>query len=272
MSFAVGTPKKRFSSLQGQAAVRGNTVSPSGRTLRSPNLIAGEDTGVFILAGQSNICNTCPTYTAANASKIDNLRVFDNGLYAAAEPLMGSDGTTGNVAYRVADQLITAGKYDRVILVPIAINGTLLSSDGGAGTQGEWEPTGPLFQLFEAAFNACENFALPVTAVLWAQGESDGLHGRTQTQYANAFAAMIGAIRAAGHDEPWILAKSTYASGTVHSAIQAALLASANGTDVLTGPDTDTLTGSYRSDTTHFNEAGAAAAATLWVNSITALL
>lgn len=241
-------------------------MGTGGKTLRLPRLIPGEQTGVLITAGQSNLGNTLTdTHTPVNGEKIDNLNIFDGGVYAAADPLLGSDVAFGggHLATRFADQLITNGKYDRVVIVPIAINGTLLS---------EWEPSGNLHQLFEVAFHRCAEHGLPVTGVLWAQGESDGLHGRPQAQYEAGFAAMIASIRAAGHSEKWILAKSTYASGAAYPAIQAALLASANGSDILTGPDTDSLTGANREDGTHFSATGAINATALWVESITALL
>lgn len=61
-----------------------------------------------------------------NASKVDQISIYDGGLDAGLDPLVGhgldaAPTRQGCVFTRVADQLITSDKFDRVI--PVAIGG-----------------------------------------------------------------------------------------------------------------------------------------------------
>ena len=58
------------------------------------------------------------------------------------------------------------------------------------------------------------------------------------------------------------------ATGTIDSTIRAAQAAVVNGTDVLAGPDLDTITTGERQDGTHFDTYGADSASTLWKNAL----
>lgn len=244
--------------------------SPVGRTIRDPRLNAGETTGVFVVAGQSNAANYVDTTaTLTNGSKIDCVNIYDGGTYAGTDPLLGSDGSLGSIFSRMADVLITAGKYQRVILCPIG--------RGDTGTSiNHWATGGMHNQRLIVVPRRLAALGLSVTAFLWQQGESDTDLGTSQASYAASLAQVIGAPRAFGYNAPWLLAKSTYSNGSVSSAVQAAIAAAINGTTIFAGADTDTLTGTTTnrqvSGNTHFKAAGANAAAVLWRDKIVAAL
>lgn len=241
----------------------GGYATSDGKVRRDPRLNAGETTGVFVVAGQSNCANTVETNaTLTNASKIDNLNIFDGGLYAAADPLVGCDGLLGNTFSRVADKLITAGIFARVILIPIGVGGS---------SAAQWADTSALGQRLIVAARRAAALGLTVSAYLWQQGEQDKTNGTSQSSYAASLAAAIALPRNAGFNAPWFIAKCSYINGAVSSAVQAAQVAAANGTTIFAGADTDSLTGTTtnrRPDDTHFKAAGADAAATLWKTAI----
>lgn len=242
----------------------GNTIS-TGKSIRDPRLASGQNTGVFIVAGQSNGANYTvgAAYTQTNPTKIDVLSIYDGGTYAATEPLLGcetygSDQTRGNVFTQVADQLISAGIFQRVILIPIAIGGTPVNL---------W--TTSFGDRLMVAFKRAQAVGLTVTAVLWQQGESDP--ATSQASYQADLNTVIAKPRAAGFNAPWFVAKCTYFTGTTSAAVRAAQAAIVNGTNIFAGPDTDTLGSTYRYDNAHFSSTGATSAATLWKNAIDAV-
>lgn len=240
---------------------RRSRPSIAGKTQRDPRLVSGEATGVFILAGQSLGANSCDTlYTPTHGSKVDNLNVLDGGIYAAVDPLLGCDELNGNWFGRFADKLITAGKYARVILVPIALGSTLVA---------DWAVGGAYNPLVSVAFARCAALGYTANAVLWQQGEQDGVAGTTTTAYEASLTSLINQQRGLGNTAPWLLARSTISSNTASTTIESAYAALINGTYIFAGADTDSLTGTTNRqvDGTHLNATGSDANATLWKNA-----
>jgi hypothetical protein len=247
----------------------GSNRYPNGKIISTPRLNAGEKTLVLVTCGQSNGANTGDTaYTPTNATKVDNFNIFDGGTYRAVDPLLGctirASTTQGNVAGRIADKLINAGKCARVILVPTCYGGTPVS---------RWAPGGILNQHRLAVIpQILASRGLAASLYIWIQGETDNdpLH-TSQASYA---ASLAGVIATPGDGVPWMIAKCTYINGAVSAAVQAAQVAAVNGTTVFAGADLDSLTGlTYRqADLTHFNGTGHDAGADLFVTKIVAAL
>jgi hypothetical protein len=83
-------------------------------------------TAVIVVHGQSNAGNFgSARYTSREA--VDNFDPFTGRCFAAADPLLGADGKGGSFATRLGDILIQAGRYDRVVVVPLAVGGISLS-------------------------------------------------------------------------------------------------------------------------------------------------
>jgi hypothetical protein len=252
------------------ASVGALAYQEPGRARRDPRQVAGEDTLVFVAAGQSNIANTATggTYTPTHASKIDNLNFLDGGTYAAADPLIGGNGTLACWLTRFADKLIADGRCDRVILVPVAVGATSVAA---------WAPGGAYNDHLKVAARRCQEVGLTISAFLWQQGENDCASGMNQATYAGYLSGVIATPRALGFNAPWLIGKSTVidATPTTSSAIRAACAAAVNGTDVFAGADTDGLYGSTYRETVgniHFNAVGSDAAATLWKTAVVAAL
>lgn len=263
--FGLGSVTDPFGrSRVSQIASAINDFPPGNRALRRVEIPSGQRVKVFVGVGQSNIANTVSAkHTFTNPAVVDNFNMFDGGLYAAEDPLLGAQpyGGQGNWLSWFADKLIAADYCDRVILAPIAL---------GSTTAARWAPGGDMYHSLLMVCKRLATAGLPVSAFLWQQGESD--RGTTQAAYQSSVGAMISAIRAAGYDEPWLLGKSTASTGVSQDAnIAAAINALVNGTDIFAGADTDELVGStYRADGAHFNPTGADAAASLWVAKVQA--
>ena len=100
-------------------------VPPPLRVERPCTPISGK-TAIIVVHGQSNAANYgSARYTAREA--VDNFDPATGKCFAAADPLLGTDGAGGSFATRLGDILIEAGRYDRVIIVPIARGSSSIS-------------------------------------------------------------------------------------------------------------------------------------------------
>jgi hypothetical protein len=242
-----------------------------GKTLRHPSVLTG-NIGTFICSGQSNAGNT--TNSAAsltNPTKIHNLNFYDGGLYAGADPLLGCQMINatvpgvGSVWSRMADKLVTDGKYDHVVLVPTAI---------GLTSVNDWAVNSTLDQRIIVAARRAKALGLTITGFTWLQGETDRSLNTTQAAYQASMTSLINLVRADGHPAPWFIAKCSYQTGAASSAVQAAQVAMANGTDIFAGADSDSVVaaGDRQSDNTHFTDQGAGKVGPLWASTIKAAI
>lgn len=254
----------------------GGYRSTAGKTVRSLTINTGIRNLVLIVAGQSNYQNVANTaYTPTNGSALDNFNVYDGGMYAAADPLLGASWTyttlgvggtnpsPGNIGTRVGDLLITNGKFDRVILVPVAIGGTAVA-DWATGAVSNRIPTA----MARLASRGITPATTGVTfAVIWGQGESDA--GTGQATYTSRLNTVISNAASAGFSGRWFINKQTWIGGVVDTNTQAAQVAMPNGSTIFAGADADSLNATNRySDNTHFNDTGMAALATLVYNAM----
>lgn len=251
------------------------SVALAGKTRRDPALVPGEKTAVFITAGQSLAAGSSQgLYTPTNAAKCDHINIFDGCMYNAVDPLAGhgqaaSPSDRACPFTRVADQLISGGQFERVILIPVAYGGTVVAQwDAGGGFVLE-----PLHKLILVASRRAAALGIArIDGILWQLGETDSAIGTSQASYMASFNSMKAKV-AAEIDAPWFVAQSTYIPGTPsNAAVRAAQAALVDGASVFAGPDCDTLGGASRYDDQHWNAAGNAAAAALWYSAIVASL
>lgn len=237
----------------------------NAKTLSSQSLNIAIRNCILLIAGQSNVSNSFPTqYTPAHTGSVDNLNLYDGAIYAAADPLLGCSGPTpnfaggsGNFAGRLADKLITANKFDRVILVPIGVDGTSVA---------DWQTT--YCTRILAALARLAYRGMTPTAILWGQGEND--HGTSQAAYTASLTALISMTRTAGYAGPWFIAEQTCLSGAVDTNVQAAQLAIVNNAaNIWAGPNADSLgSGDRQVDDIHFNDTGSDLYAGLWQTAL----
>lgn len=248
--------------------------STAGRTLRSSAINPAQRTLVLFIDGQSNMASVGPSsFTPVNGAAIDNFNIYNGATYATTDPVLGSsyDSTlgVGSLGPRIADQLITNGKFDRVILVPVAIGGTSISIHAAGGILYDRVCVG----MRRLAVRGIVPGATGVTfAYLWGQGESD--HGTAQGTYQGYFGQIVARAQncsglSAQFNGRIFVNRETLLSGVTDATIQAAQSALVNNTTIFAGGDIDSLTGANRqADNTHLSAAGQAAAATLIYNAM----
>jgi hypothetical protein len=204
-------------------------------------------TAIIVVHGQSNAANYgSARHTSREA--VDNFDPASGKCFAAADPLLGTDGLGGSFATHLGDILIQAGRYDRVILVPIARGGASLAflNDEGA-------------ELTTNAIAKLKAAGLTPSHILFQQGERD----------AALLHQLVKRFRAAGFDAPFYVSRSAkcdYAGPKNTAAVRAGQLAAVDAAlNIRPGPDTDTIGNEGRvSDGCHMNEIGTIANAALW--------
>ena len=237
----------------------------------------------IVVAGQSNIANVSPgTFSPVNASSLFQLNIYDGKFYPAVDPLLGASGGQppietflGNPALRLADAIVTAGYFQRVYLVPIAIGSTAIA---------DWA-TGPEAQLLPVVFlRMSEKGLVPRTnvtvIVIWGHGENDNSLKTSQSVYSAGLSTVIAQSRAAGFTGSWYIAKQTYVQGSTSPAVQAAQAAAPNGTTIFAGPNADPLAGNVcgpsaneacrQFDNLHWSDNGSYSYAAAWLSALVA--
>lgn len=233
----------------------------------------GPRTAVIVVIGQSLSVNEVPTPYVPVNTNIDQLNIFDGKLYRAKDPLLGINVSGGAVTdlrgtwmLRMADKLVDAGHFDRVILVPMAVGNT-------RADQWASETTAPfLFNKINVVALRLRDAGLPCTAIMWGQGESDTSAGTSQASYTASLNKIIAEFNHAIPNCPILVAQETYYYGATSAAILAAQASVVNGTTVFAGENVDSIGSGGRYDNTHHNETGADQRATLAVAALMAAL
>jgi hypothetical protein len=234
----------------------------------------------MICAGQSLATDLITdTFSPTNGSKLDNFAWYDGRNWVAANALVGTSwngsvGTSHNFNFKVADGIITNGKFDRVIIVPVAMSGTSVYQ-----WVTDWigEPGGYYRMIQAAAKKLAAQGVRPGTPgvkflLKWNQGESDTQQATTQAAYTSDFNKLMALCAIDLPGVPWMVAKETRYLGVNSGAVQAAQLALVNGTTVFAGENMDSIGSSGRvGDDTHLNATGGNLAATMGIAAITAI-
>lgn len=255
----------------------------TGKSARNLAINPAEKTLVMICAGQSLATNLITdTFTPVNGAKLDNLCWYDGTLWAATTPLLGTSwngsiATSVNFNHKIADGLITSGKFNRVIIVPMAISGTTVNFWANEGALPA-EATGYWRCISAAAKKLAAQGVTPSTPgvsflIKWNQGESDTNSGTSQASYAADFAKMVNRVAVDLPGVKWMVAKETWYVGTTSAAIQAAQLSLVNGVSIVSGENMDSIDASGRvGDNTHLNAAGGNLAANMGIAAVSAVV
>lgn len=230
----------------------------------SPILIEGERgrTAVIVVLGQSNAANHGSGRYVARQN-VDNFNIYNSKCYRAADPLLGASGDGGNFATRLGDKLIEAGLFDRVILAPIAMGGTMVE---------QWADEGMFNRRIPVVIRRLHDAGLTIDFILWHQGEGNpGMGDMEGRQYRKNLWEVISTFRRYGVEAPFFVALATLCGGPHANAenIRAGQKSAVDArVGIFLGPDTDTIGVEHRWDGCHFNEIGLDMAASLWLEVI----
>lgn len=221
---------------------------------------------VIITTWQSLIENSGQgTYATVNAKAL-NFSACDRGVYRCLQPVLGAaiNGVNTNSANcQIADNLITAGTYATVIMVPTSIGGTLCSDWVG----------GFMSQKIVATVNGLAARGLTQAAgftgdtwILPHGGEQDNFAGTPRATLATCIRNFDAAWTAAGLGSHRFFVPTESITGNVASATVTGAQADAVASgcsDCRAGFNVDSLTGgTNRYDGTHLTAAGTAALGT----------
>ena len=205
---------------------------PPSRVERPCSPVSGK-TAIIVVHGQSNAANYGSTrYTAREA--VDNFDPATGKCFAAADPLLGTDGIGGSFATRLGDILIQAGRYDRVIFVPLARGSSSIAFLNNEGAE-----------LITNGISKLKAAGLTPTHILFQQGETDAVLTTTAEQYVSLLHQLVKRFRAAGFDAPFYLSRSTkcgHVEPNNTAAVRAGQLSAIDDAlNIRPGPDTDTI-------------------------------
>lgn len=239
----------------------------AGRALQSSVIAAPSTTKTIIVGGQSNMATAPGTtvYTTVS-SQAQNLNIYDGGIYAGADPVLGCSSTptigVSSINMRIADDVISAGKATRCIMVPIAVAGTPFAI---------WVPSaaGTLFGRLSTAIMRCRARGLEPDAIFWGEGEQDNGLGTSSASVTASIQAIVDGVRALGCVAPFYVGLYTIAGASPSTTVRAGITASVETPrNIKLGYDLDTncpIAGGFRkADNVHLSDLGLTTAAAGW--------
>jgi hypothetical protein len=224
----------------------------------TPELSEDPKTACILIFGQSNAANEGaggPFYVCQE--KVYNFNYDDGKIYLCGEPLLGCSGWMIGWPARFADLLIQSGKYDTVILVPIAQGGSFLI---------QWSKYGILGIKLAYAIRQTQRAGLKITHLLLQQGEAESGHGVNRF-YRDYFGGILGIIRDNECEAPLYIAQCSRTREGINEQVREAQLSVVDGKDIFRGPDVDTVL-ERCDDGLHFNRKGLDEVARLWAETL----
>jgi hypothetical protein len=102
----------------------------------------------------------------------------------------GPTNTRGEYWTQLGNLLIASGKYDNVVIAPLAFSGSEVA---------RWMRGGDFNGLLVETARQLQNAGYRVTDVLWTQGEADYVKGTSTEAYIARFLSMVDTLRPAKH-------------------------------------------------------------------------
>ncbi len=259
----------------GVLGVSSNYRQTKGLTLRSATINPAIKTLVFLVGGQSLSSNVTPTlYLPTNSTMVDNFNIYDGAIYNINGPLLGSTYTLltslgpGNIATRIADTLVTNTKFNRVIIVSMSIGSTTASMWGDATGIHNNRVVVAMKRL--AACGIVPGMTGVTFACLFDLGEQDLANGTSQAAMTASLNSFISTLQGTGFNGKIFIPLESGVSQTSNNC-RSAQAAVWNGSTVFSGGDFDSIDASGRQPSdVHWNDSGAASAATLVINAMAA--
>jgi hypothetical protein len=228
---------------------------------------ADPGSAVIVVAGQSNAANYVETEESNHhATKLGNF--FAGKCAVASDPLMGADAELGSLWVRLGNELIRSRKYERVLIVPIALGGTSMD---------RWRTGGDLNKMLEGNLSYLSAQKLPVTHFLWVQGEADRLltspyRKDRGVSYLKGLESIVDLVHKYSHAQIYVAQTSMCADSAAPAEeilwAQGQIMVTRQG--VLRGANLDAVwNAGDRYDNCHLTTSGAKKITTQWVAALT---
>ncbi len=245
---------------------------------------------VFVISGQSNSTNYGEELQSARSKMVSTFNGTDWLVANDPQPGVQDGSRRGSFIPAFGDAL-----YER-LKVPV---GVACVGSGGTSVR-QWLPKGDRFhsppaspkyftqvsehewesdgRLFDGMVERIRQLGRGgFRALLWHQGESDAHqapgHEITGAEYRGMMERLIGAVRSATWDFPWMVAQVSYhtPADTSSPEIRGAQASLWKDGLALEGPDTDTLTGENRQNGgtgVHMSAKGLQAHGGMWAEKV----
>lgn len=228
-----------------------------------PTINTSVKTLVLFAWGDSIGASSVPSpFVPTNVANIDNFSIYNGGLYADLDPLIGQTQTvlgTGSMNPRLADLLITNGSFSRIIIVPANVGGSSSSM---------WGIGGPLYNKVCAGIRRLTQRGItPATtgvtfAAIVRLGPNEG--GTSSAAYQAFVNQQVLYMKSCGFSGRVFVDISTMLSSVVNPTIQAAQSGLVDNVTFFAGGNLDSLTGGNKqADGTHPSDTGSANGAAL---------
>ncbi|MDM9644990.1 sialate O-acetylesterase [Rhizobium sp. S163] len=227
--------------------------------------VQSDRTAVLLVLGQSNAANDGgQRHRSQYGERVIN--EFDGHCFTAASPLLGSTDTKGEYWTDIGNSLIASGRYDNVIIAPVAYSGSEVA---------RWAEGGDLNPVLAESTKKLHDAGYRVTNVLWVQGEADFVLGTSSEIYEQRFLSMVGTLRGLGVAAPVYISVATKclepANGGFkqhtedNPVLRAQLALPKSGNGIVQGVNSDALlNGDDRYDDCHIGGSGAEKVAAAW--------
>jgi len=224
----------------------------------SLNAKFGETLHVLVL-GQSNVANHGKPRLKSSFGR----SFHHNEMRPLADPIPGGSGAGGSVWTRFASMVSDTKLAPDLVISLRAIRGTSVK---------DWSSSGKCYENLVRELPALKTCQVPVTHIVFHQGERDGILGTDVDTYVGAFKRLHAAVSEVFPAAQWIICRTSYRRGrtneTIRNAQEQIIASCAN---CWRGPDTDQLGADYRHDGTHLNYQGLKAFATALVSTFAEL-
>lgn len=230
-----------------------------------------ERTAVLLVLGQSNAANHGgQRYRSEHGAHVVNF--FHGQCFVAASPLLGSTDTRGGYWTQLGNLLIASGKFDDVVIVPLAFSGSEVM---------RWAKGGDINRLLVETARQLELAPYRVTDVLWVQGEIDYVKGTSEDVYRARFLSMVDTLRAQKIEAPVYVSITSKClepsnggfkvDAPDNPIVRAQLAMPTGGNDIRRGVNTDALLNEVdRYDDCHMGGSGEQKVAQAWADLLLA--
>lgn len=228
-------------------------------------------TAVLLVLGQSNASNHAgQRYSSEHGEQVVNF--FDKRCFIAASPLLGATDTRGEYWTLLGNLLIASGKFDNVVIAPLAFSGSEVA---------RWMRGGDINGLLVETARQLQDVGYRVTDVLWTQGEIDYVKGTSAESYRERFLSMVDTLRQQGIAAPVYVSITSKClepsnegfkvDAPDNAIVRAQLALPKNGNGIKQGVNIDALLDDVdRYDDCHIGATGEEKVSRIWANLLLA--
>ncbi|GAB6038444.1 hypothetical protein JCM15519_30030 [Fundidesulfovibrio butyratiphilus] len=151
------------------------------------------DSYCFLIFGQSNVANS----SASDFQPRNELyNLYKGKIYKATPPLLGADGILSNPALKALDIFASKHPGKKIFIISISISGSSVF---------HWAKDGSLHNKLVQAVAEADRAGLPITHVIYHQGETDCTIHTPVGYYKAALKSVLDDVRALGVTAPIFL-------------------------------------------------------------------